>query len=78
LPDGQLTPMPGPTSDPYPRLWVSQLLASSPDASSLHVVVAEQSPSRADGGHSYIYSVARMEVSTGQVEKIVDLPTPFA
>ena len=78
LPDGRLTPLPKPTGYPAERTWISQLLASSSDATWLHVVAAETSPPRDDGGYSVIYSLARMNVKTGQLDKIVDLPTPFA
>ena len=78
LPDGRLAPLPKPTGYPAERIWISKLLASSADATWLHVVAAEYSPPRADGGYSVIYSLAQMNVSTGQLDKIVDLPTPFA
>lgn len=77
LPDGRLTPLPRSTGYRAKRVWISQLLVSSPDATGLHVVAAETSP-RNDGGYSVIYSLARMDVSTGHLDKIANLPTPFA
>ncbi len=77
LPDGRLAPLPHPTGYPAERIWISHLLASSADATWLHVVAAEISP-RSDGGYSVIYSLAQMNVSAGHLDKIVDLPTPFA
>jgi hypothetical protein len=78
LPHGRLSPLPDPTGYPTSRLWISRVLASSPDGTWLHVIAAEQSPTREDGGYSFVYSLARMDVATGQLDKIVDLPTPFA
>lgn len=79
LPAGQMVQVPDATGfTPGGRVWVSKLLSCSPDAGLLYVVAAEIPSRRSDGSFTVNYSLARMSVSTGHLDKIVEMPSPSA
>lgn len=78
LPAGELIEVPSPAPLASRGVWVSSLLSAAADGSSLHVVAATMPWPEADGGYRVTYSIARLSVSTGTLDMVTDLPTPFA
>ena len=79
LPLSTLEPLPPATLDgSHPRFWLSKLHAVADDGKSVLVSVAVPQRPRPDGGYSVHYALARMDVGTGKLDVVAELPSVFA
>lgn len=61
----------------YLRSWVSELLSIENDTSLLGVVAGAPAPD-ADGSYNVRYAVGRVDTTSGEIDVLAELATPFA